>query len=196
MAGPTRPLCASRPLAICISGDQLGGTLAATFTGDGGDEGMPAVADLALGIAPIAGGMALGAAAGYLKGPDVRSAIKQDIELLKELPPEQAERRTELQRSIDSRIDDLIAAVNRYRWLRRAAGAYRGRLRDVLLFICTILFTGVWWSTDHHKSNWLPMFVVLILVCAFTAGYALRGIHTSIRNLIRRDDRPSAPPQS
>ena len=83
---------------------------------------MPAVADLALGIAPIAGGMAIGAAAGYLKGPDVRSAIKQDIELLKELPPEQVERRTELQRSIDSRIDDLIAAVNRYRWLRRAAG--------------------------------------------------------------------------
>jgi hypothetical protein len=36
--------------------------------GDGGDEGMPAVADLALGIAPIAGGMAIGAAAGYLKG--------------------------------------------------------------------------------------------------------------------------------
>jgi hypothetical protein len=157
---------------------------------------MPAVADLALGIAPIAGGMALGATAGYLKGPDVRRAIKQDIELLKELPPEQVERRTELQRSIDARVDDLIAAVNRYRPLRRAAGTYRGSLRDALLFICAILFTGVWWSTDHHNSNWLPMFVVLALVCVFTAGYALRGIHNSIRNLIRRDDRPSAPNQS
>ena len=40
---------------------------------------MPAVADLALGMAPIAGGVALGAAAGYLKGPDIRRAIKQDI---------------------------------------------------------------------------------------------------------------------
>lgn len=149
---------------------------------------MPAVADLALGMAPIAGGIALGATAGYLRGPDIRRAIKQDIELLRELPPEQAERRTELQRSIDSRIDDLIAATNRYRSLRRAAGTYRGTLRDALLFICAILFTGVWWGTDHHKGNWLPMFVVLILVCLFTAGYALRGIHNGIRNLIRRDD--------
>jgi hypothetical protein len=156
---------------------------------------MPAVADLALGMAPIAGGMALGAAVGYLKGPDVRRAIKQDLELLKELPPEQVERRAELQRSIDSRIDDLIAAVNRYRPLRRVVGTYRGGLRDVLLFTCAILFTGVWWSTDHHKSNWLPMFVILIVVSVWTASYALRGIHSSIANLIRRDDRPSAPPQ-
>ena len=104
---------------------------------------MPAVADLALGIAPIAGAMALGAAAGYLKGPDVRrKAIKQDLELLKELPPEQVEQRAELQRSIDSRIDDLIAAVDRHRPLRGAAATYRGGLRDVLLFICAILFTG------------------------------------------------------
>ena len=157
---------------------------------------MPAVADLALGIVPIAGGMALGAAAGYLKGPDVRRAIKQDLELLKELPPEQVERRAELQRSIDSRIDDLVAAVNRYRPLRRAVGTYRGSLRDVLLFICAILFTGVWWGVDHHKSSWLPMFVVLILVSVWTAGYALRGVHNSMAHFFRRDDRPSAPPQS
>jgi hypothetical protein len=157
---------------------------------------MPAVADLALGLAVIAGGIALGAAARYLKGPDVRRAIMQDLELLQQLPPEQVERRAELQASIDSRIDDLIAAVNRYRPLRRAAATYRGSLRDVLLFICAIVFTGVWWSVDHHKSNWLPMFVVLILVSVWTGGYALRGVHNSIANVIRRDDRPSAPPQS
>ena len=157
---------------------------------------MAAVADLALGIAPIAGGMALGAAAGYLRGPDVRRAIKQDIELLKELPPEQVERRAELQGCIDSRIDDLIAAVNRYRPLRRAAATYRGGLRDVLLFICAILFTGVWWSVDHHKNNWLPMFVVLVVVSLWTARYAVRGLHNSVANLIRREDRSSAPPRS
>jgi hypothetical protein len=157
---------------------------------------MPAVADLALGLAPIAGGMVLGAAAGYLKGPDVRRGIKQDMELLEQLPPEQVERRAELQRSIDSRIDDLIAAVDRYRPLRRAAASYRGGLRDVLLFVCAILFTGVWWSVDHRKSNWLPMFVVLIVVSVWTASYALRGLHNSIANMIRRDDRPSAPPHS
>ncbi|WP_076114861.1 hypothetical protein [Mycobacterium sp. IS-2888] len=147
---------------------------------------MPAVADLALGIAPIAGGMALGATAGYLKGPDVRRAIKQDMELLKELPPEQTERRAELQACIDSRIDDLIAAVNRYRALRGAAAAYRGGLRDVLLFVCAILFTVVWWSVDHHKSNWLPMFVVLIVVSLGAAWYAVRGLHHSVANLFRR----------
>lgn len=156
---------------------------------------MPGLAELAVGIAPIAGGLALGAAAGYLKGPDVRRAIKQDIELLKELPPEQLERRAELQACIDSRIDDLIATVNRYQSLRRAAAAYRGGLRDVLLFICAILFTGVWWSVDHHKSNWLPMFIVLVLVSLWTARYAVRGLHNSVANLIGRNNRPAAPPQ-
>ncbi len=151
---------------------------------------MPGVAELAVGLAPIAGGMALGATAGYLKGPDVRRAIKQDIELLKELPPEQVKRRAELQRSIDSRIDGLIAAANRYEPLRRAAGTYRGGLRDVLLLICAILFTGVWWGADHHKSNWLPVFIALIVVSVWTAGYALRGIHHSMADLIRREDRP------
>jgi hypothetical protein len=73
---------------------------------------MGGVGDLALGLAPIAGGMALGAAAGYLKGPDIRKAIKQDMELLEQLPPEDEDRRAELQQSINSRIDDLIATVN------------------------------------------------------------------------------------
>jgi hypothetical protein len=137
---------------------------------------MGGVGDLALGLAPIAGGLALGAAAGYLKGPDVRKAIKQDMELLDHLPPEEVERRAELQQSIDSRIDDLVATVNRYRPLRRAAASYRGRLRDVLLLISAILFTGVWWSVDHHRSSWLPMFVVLILISVWAAGYAFSGL--------------------
>jgi hypothetical protein len=127
-------------------------------------------------MAPIAGGVVFGAAAGYLKGPDVRKAIKQDMELLDHLPPEDVERRAKLQRSIDSRIDDLVATVHRYRPLRRAAASYRGGLRDVLLLICAILFTGVWWSVDHHKSSWLPMFVVLILISVWAAGYALSGL--------------------
>ncbi|MET8872895.1 hypothetical protein [Nocardia sp. NPDC004604] len=140
---------------------------------------MPALADLAVGIAPIAGGVALGAAAGYLRGPDIRKAITQDMELLDHLPPEQVQRRAELQQSIDSRIDDLVATVNRYRPLRRAAGSYRGSLRDILLFICAILFTGVWWSVDHHKDSWLPMFVVLIVISVWTAGYAFSGLRRS-----------------
>lgn len=157
---------------------------------------MPALADLALGIAPIAGGMALGGAVGYLKGPDVRKAIKQDLELLDQLPPEQAERRAELQRTIDNRIDDLIAAADRYRVLRKVAVSYRGDVRDFMLFFCAVLFTGVWWSVDHHKSSWLPMFVVLILVSVWTAWYAFRSFRNSIGRLLRRHDRASAPRQA
>jgi hypothetical protein len=149
---------------------------------------MPALADLAVGIAPIAGGLALGAAAGYLRGPDVRKAIKQDLELLDHLPPEDVERRTELKRSIDSRIDDLVATVNRNRPLRRAAASYRGGLRDILLFICAILFTAVWWSVDHHRGSWLPMFVVLIVISVWTAGYAFSGLHRSLPGFRHKKD--------
>jgi hypothetical protein len=149
---------------------------------------MPAVADLALGMAPIAGGLALGAAAGYLKGPDVRKAIKQDLELLEHLPPEDVERRAELKQSIDTRIDDLVATVHRYQPLRKAAASYRGGLRDILLFISTILFTGVWWSVDHAKSDWLPMFVVLILISAWAAGYALGGLRKLLLSFRQRQD--------
>lgn len=137
---------------------------------------MPAVADFALGMAPIAGGLALGAAAGYLKGPDVRKAIKQDMDLLDQLPMEDVERRAELQQSINSRIDDLVATVNRYRPVRRAAASYRGGLRDMLLLICAVLFTGVWWSVDHQESSWLPMFIVLILISVWAAAYAFNGL--------------------
>jgi hypothetical protein len=149
---------------------------------------MSALADLAVGAAPIAGGLALGAAAGYLRGPDVRKTIKQDMELLDRLPPEEVEQRAQLQRSIDSRIDDLVATVNRYRPLRRAAASYRGGLRDILLFICAILFTGVWWSVDHHKGSWLPMFVVLIVISVWAAGYAFSGLRRSLLSFRQRKD--------
>ncbi|MGW2659600.1 hypothetical protein ACWCW7_01455 [Nocardia tengchongensis] len=141
---------------------------------------MPALVDLAVGIAPIAGGLALGAAAGYLKGPDVRKTISQDMELLDRLPPEAVERRAELQQAIDSRIDDLVATVNRYRPLRRAATSYRGGLRDILLFVSAILFTAVWWSVDHDKSSWLPMFVVLIVISVWAAAYVFSGLGRSL----------------
>ncbi|MGW4531377.1 hypothetical protein ACWEOI_10535 [Nocardia sp. NPDC004340] len=149
---------------------------------------MPALVDLAVGIAPVAGGLALGAAAGYLKGPDVRKTISQDMELLDRLPPEEAERRAELQRAIDSRIDDLVATVNRYRPLRRAAASYRGSLRDILLFVSAILFTTVWWSVDHAKSSWLPMFVVLIVISVWASVYVFSGLRISLLNFRRRKD--------
>lgn len=149
---------------------------------------MGGISDLALGMAPVATGIALGAMVGYVKGPDVRKALKLDLELLDQLPPEQVERRAELQRTIDSRIDDLIAAVDRLRVLRQVAVSYRGDVRDFMLFFCAVLFTGVWWGVDHHKASWLPMFVVLIVVSVLTAWYAFRSVRNSVARLLHRND--------
>jgi ABC-type antimicrobial peptide transport system permease subunit len=137
---------------------------------------MPGIAELALGAAPIAGGALLGMAAGTFKGPDVRAAVKADMELLELLPADQIERRAALQRSIDMRIDDLVGAVVRSREIRQMATSYSGNWRDIVVFICAVLFTIVWWNVSHSRSNWLVMFIVLIILSVLAAVYAARGI--------------------
>src|SRR6185436_11898713 len=107
---------------------------------------MPGFAELALGAAPIAGGAMLAAAAGSFKGPDFRGLIIKDMDLLERIPPEQTERRAELQRTIDQRIDDLIASTEKSRELREVAASYEGNWRDIVVFICAILFTVIWWN--------------------------------------------------
>ena len=148
---------------------------------------MIGLAELAANIAPVAGGLLIGVAAGYLITPDIRGSIKQDLELLDRLPPEQAELRAELQRSIEIRIADLIAAVDRYRPLQKAA-SYRGDLRDLGQFALVVLFTVVWWGVDHHKSSWLPLFIVLIVASVWTASFAFRGVRKSLRRFLPRND--------
>jgi hypothetical protein len=137
---------------------------------------MPTVLSMALGAAPIFGGALLTATAGQLKGPDPRGLIKADLDLLDRLPAEQTKRRADLQRTIDERIDDLVAASDRSRALRAAAISYQGNWRDAVLFLCSVLFTYVWWHVNHERGNWLPMFVVLVLACVMTAIYAVRGM--------------------
>jgi ABC-type antimicrobial peptide transport system permease subunit len=150
---------------------------------------MSGLAQLALGAAPIAGGALLGAAAGQLKGPDFRGMLKQDMDLLERIPEDQTQRRAELQRTIDARIDDLVAATDRSRALRRAAGTYQGNWRDIVLFICALLFTLVWWNVSHNRTNWLLMFIVMIIVSVVTAVYAARGAMRSLGPVLhpRRD---------
>ena len=137
---------------------------------------MPGIAEIALAGAPIAGGALLGIAAGSFKGPDVRATIKQDMELLALLPPEQVERRAELQRVIDLRLDDLVRAVDKNREIRQLASSYQGNWRDIVVFVCAILFTIVWWNVSHSRSNWLPMFIALIVLSLVAGVYAARGI--------------------
>jgi ABC-type antimicrobial peptide transport system permease subunit len=146
---------------------------------------MSGIASFAMAGAPIAGGALLGIAAGNLRGPDVRGLIKQDMELLEMLPADQVERRAELQRVIDIRIDDIITGVDKNRTLLEVAQSYRGNWRDIVVFICAILFTIVWWNVSHSRSNWLVMFVVMIVASILSALYASRGIARALRTLLR-----------
>jgi hypothetical protein len=128
----------------------------------------------------------LGIAAGQFKGPNYRGLIREDMDLLDRLPPEAATRRAALQRTIDARIDDLVDATDRTRALRRAAQSYQGNWRDIVLFLCALLFIIVWWDVDHHRSNWLAMFILLIVLSVVAAVYALRGVLRTASSFVRR----------
>ncbi|MFN8088462.1 MAG: hypothetical protein U0R81_05700 [Mycobacterium sp.] len=152
---------------------------------------MPGFADIALGAAPIAGGALLGAVAGSLKGPDFRGMIKADLELLEQIPPEKTDLRAALEQSIYERIADLIATTDKSRQLREIAASYRGNWRDIVVFVCAVLFTIVWWNVPHSRSNWLVMFILLILISGVVAVYASRGIIRALMSLRKRSSGPS-----
>ncbi len=153
---------------------------------------MPGIADIALGAAPIAGGALLGIAAGNLRGPDFRGMIKDDIELLDKIPEEDAELRAALRTSINARIVDLIATTEKSRELREIAASYKGNWRDIVVFICAVLFTIVWWNVPHSRSNWLVMFVFLIILSVIVAAYASRGVIRALTSIRRGRHREQA----
>jgi hypothetical protein len=150
---------------------------------------MPGIAELALGAAPIAGGALLGVAAGNLKAPDVRGLIAKDMDLLERIPDDQPELQARLKASIDQRISDLIATTERSRALREAALSYRGNWRDIVVFICAVLFTIIWWNVSHSRSNWLTMFIVMIVLSVVAGIYAGRGLLRALNTFLHRRDR-------
>ncbi len=147
---------------------------------------MPGMAAMAMGAAPVVGGALLGAAVGQIRGPDMREGIKQDLELLAQMPEMEASRREALQRSIDDRIDELIVAADKARQLRATASSYEGSWRDIVLFLCTVLFSIVWWSVDHDRGSWLPVFITTIAASVVAGGYAVRGLRRGVRRAARR----------
>src|SRR3954468_1407349 len=149
---------------------------------------MPGFAELALGAAPIAGGALLGVAAGGLKPPDVRAVILKDMELLDRIPDDEPELKARLKESIDQRINDLIVATQRTRELRLAAASYEGNWRDIVVFICAVLFTIIWWNVSHSRSNWLLLFIVMIVLSIVAGVYAGRGVVRAIIRVARSDD--------
>ncbi|MGY4709894.1 hypothetical protein ACXDF8_10130 [Mycolicibacterium sp. CBM1] len=148
---------------------------------------MVGIADIALGAAPIAGGALLGIAAGTMKGPDIRGMIKSDLELLDKLPPEDVELRAALKASIDRRIQDVIVSTEKSRELLDVAASYKGNWRDIVLFICAVLFTVVWWNIPHSRTNWLPTFIFLILLSIVVFLYATRGVIRGLRNVSKKN---------
>lgn len=147
---------------------------------------MPGIAELAMGAAPIAGGVLLGAVAGNVKGPDIRAGIIADFDLLDRIPAEQTDRRAAMSQMIGQRIDTLVEAGERSRQLRNAAASYQGNWRDIVVFVCAVLFTIVWWHVNHHRSNWLPVIVMLIVLSVITGIYAVRGVGRVLTQLSRR----------
>ncbi len=147
---------------------------------------MVGVGQVALNSAPVFGGVMLAVAAGQFKAPNYRELIKQDMDLLDRLPPEASRRRAELQRTIDERLDDLVEANDRGRAIRIAAFSYRGNWRDGVLLLCTVLFTIIWWDVNHSRANWLPMFILLIVLSIVAAAYTIRGMIRSAGALMHR----------
>jgi len=150
---------------------------------------MPGIAELALGAAPIAGGALLGAAAGSFKGPDIRATIAKDMDLLERIPDDRPELKARLKASIDERINDLIVATEKSREIRQLAASYQGNWRDIVVFICAVLFTIVWWNVSHSRSNWLIMFIVMIVLSVVAAIYAARGLLRALSRFLHRKDR-------
>ena len=146
------------------------------------------IADLALGAAPIAGGALVGLAAGSLKGPDFRGMIKSDMDLLDKIPPEDIELRAALKASIDRRIQDLIVSTEKSRELLDVAASYKGNWRDIVVFVCAVLFTIVWWNVPHSRTNWLPTFVFLIFLSVIVFFYASRGALGALRSIRKHHD--------
>jgi ABC-type antimicrobial peptide transport system permease subunit len=149
---------------------------------------MAGIAELALGAAPIAGGALLGVAAGNLRAPDVRGMIAKDMDLLERIPDDRPELKARLRASINQRIDDLISTAERSRQIRLAAMSYRGNWRDIVVFICAILFTIVWWNVSHSRSNWLVMFIVMIIASVVAGVYASRGLVRAVRQSLHSRD--------
>lgn len=149
---------------------------------------MSGLRELALRSAPVFGGVMLAVAAGQFKGTDFRGQLKQDMDLLDRLPAD-APQRADLERTINERIGDLVDAADRSRALRKAAMSYQGNWRDIVLLLCALLFTIIWWEVSHSRSNWLPTFILLIVLSVVAAAYTVRGAVRSAMSLARKRHR-------
>src|SRR3984893_996397 len=137
---------------------------------------------LALGAAPLAGGVLLGGMAGKSQPnvPDLRAVIRWEMELLQLIPDDQVARRAALKQMIGEHIDDLLLAPEKSREFQSKTRYFtdRGHWRDIVLFVTTVLFAVVIGNADHHRPIWLPLLIATIVMYAVTGTYILRGFLT------------------
>ena len=155
---------------------------------------MSGLGAIALGVAPLAGGVMLGGIAGKGRASvgDLRGLIKSELVLLERIPEDQVTRRAALQQVIAWHIDDLVVATEKSRELQRRARYFTENWRDVVLFVTTVLFTVVAWYADHHRPLWLPIFIAAILASVVTALYMLGSFFRRGR-LVRHGDHDRHP---
>ncbi len=86
----------------------------------------------------------------------------------------------------------MIDATEKSRELREIASSYKGNWRDIVVFVCAVLFTIVWWNVPHSRTNWLVTFIFLIALSGLVAVYASRGVIRALASLRRSRDHNSA----
>ena len=73
--------------------------------------------------------------------------------------------------------------------MREAAAAYQGQWRDVVLFVCAVLFTVIWWNINHNRTNWAADVNRAHHRVNPHRRHALRGVLRAAATLIRRQRR-------
>ncbi len=144
---------------------------------------MAGLGALALGAAPLAGGVLLGGLAGK-SGPnvsDLRTVILTELELLQRIPEDEAARRAALERMIEEHTNALLVAQKKSQQFQSNVRYFTENWRDILVFVTTLLFAVIIWHADHQRPIWLPLLIATIVMAVVTAIYVLRGFSRSLR---------------
>ena len=120
--------------------------------------------------------------------PEFDQEMASTRKVLERIPDDQPELKARFKASIDERITDLVEATEKSRALREAAISYGGNWRDIVVFVCAILFTVIWWNVSHSRTNWLVMFIAMIIVSVAAGIYAGRGVLRAVQTFLHRDD--------
>ena len=107
---------------------------------------MAGLGALALGAAPLAGGVLLGGLAGKSGSnvSDLRAVILTELQLLQRIPEDEVARRAALKRMIGEHVDALLVAQEKSREFQRKTRYFTEHWRDIVLFVTTLLF-----ARDH-----------------------------------------------